>query len=323
MAKLENDSLQPLVFEPLFMERIWGGRRLEALFGKRLPPGVAIGESWELVDREEAQSVVAAGRWRGRSLHELWLQHRQEIFGDIADAPRFPLLIKLLDAREKLSVQVHPPAHLAEELGGQPKTEFWYVADASPAADLYVGFKKGSSRAAFADALKSGTVEEHLHRVPVQAGDAMFLPSGRMHAIGAGNLIIEIQQNSDTTYRVFDWNRTDESGARRDLHIEESMQAIDFEDFEPELLSRTGEVLLTHDLFCIERWNLQQPRVIAEPGSLAVVVCVTGEAECAGVRLKAGELLLLPAACTDRAVQPRAAGTSVLRVMQGRGKNPR
>ncbi|MDQ6656558.1 MAG: class I mannose-6-phosphate isomerase [Verrucomicrobiota bacterium] len=319
MAEPANDALQPLVFEPLFMERIWGGRRLEALFGKRLPPGVAIGESWELVDRAEAQSIVAAGPWRGRSLHELWLQHRAEVFGEMADAPRFPLFIKLLDASEKLSVQVHPPPHAAEELGGEPKSEFWYVAEAAPAAELYVGLKKGSSRAALAQALESGTVEEHLHRLPVRAGDAMFLPSGRMHAIGACNLIVEIQQNSDTTYRVFDWNRTDTGGAPRDLHIDESMQSIDFEDFEPELVSPAGEVLLAHDLFCIERWNLEQPRHIAERGTFGVVMCLTGEAECAEVRLKAGELLLLPADAAHRVLRPRVDGTSVLRVTQGSG----
>src|SRR3982751_891205 len=144
---------QPLVFEPIFMERVWGGRRLESLFGKRLPPGARIGESWEIVDRPEAQSVVHDGTLRGETLHDLWMNRRAEIFGDVPDAPRFPILVKLLDAQEKLSVQVHPPADAAKELGGEPKTEFWYVAETGPAAELYVGLKSGSSRADFANAL--------------------------------------------------------------------------------------------------------------------------------------------------------------------------
>ncbi|HSH38163.1 MAG TPA: type I phosphomannose isomerase catalytic subunit, partial [Chthoniobacterales bacterium] len=214
---------QPLVFEPIFMERIWGGRRLQTLFGKRLPAGVRIGESWEIVDRPEAQSVVHQGPWRGTTLHALWTEHRQDVFGEIAHSRRFPILIKLLDAEDKLSLQVHPPAEIAAELGGEPKTEFWYIADASPAAELYVGMRRESSRAAFEEAIASGTAEEHVQRVPVKAGDGMFLPSGRVHAIGAGNVIVEVQQNSDTTYRVFDWNRTDDTGKPRTLHVAESL----------------------------------------------------------------------------------------------------
>src|SRR5919198_2617614 len=118
----------PLTFEPIFIERMWGGRRLESEFQKKLPPQKRIGESWEIVDRPEAQSIVANGLLHGTSLHDLWIRYRQEIFGDIPDAARFPLLIKLIDAREKLSLQVHPPEEISAKLGGEPKTEFWYVA---------------------------------------------------------------------------------------------------------------------------------------------------------------------------------------------------
>ena len=142
-AALQNDApflacraamtiQQPLIFQPIFMERVWGGRRLESLFGKPLPAGARIGESWEIVDRTEAQSVVDAGPLQGRTLHDLWSTHRAEIFGNAPDGARFPLLIKLLDAQEKLSLQVHPPATVAAELGGEAKTEFWYIAEASP-----------------------------------------------------------------------------------------------------------------------------------------------------------------------------------------------
>ena len=296
------------------MERIWGGRRLESLYGKRLPPGVRIGESWELVDRPEAQSVVDVGPWCGRTLHDLWVNERQQVFGTINDAPRFPILIKLLDAQEKLSVQVHPPASAAVEMGGEPKTEFWYIAEAAPAAELYVGLTPESSRAAFEAAIANGDAHEHLHRVQVTAGDAMFLPSGRVHAIGAGNVIVEIQQNSDTTYRVFDWNRTDANGSQRQLHVEESLRAIDFNDRTPALVEPVGESMVQHPLFHIDKWGLESPRQGAEPGQLAVICCVSGSIECAGITQHAGGLFLLPASLTDRTLRPLEPSTYLLRV---------
>ncbi len=305
---------QPLVFQPLFMERIWGGRRLESLYGKRLPPGVPIGESWELVDRPEAQSVVDNGAWRGRTLHDLWMNERQHVFGAIDEAPRFPLLIKLLDAQEKLSVQVHPPSSTAKEMGAEPKTEFWYIAEAAPAAELYVGLTPESSRGSFEAAIANGNADEHLHRLPVSAGDAMFLPSGRVHAIGAGNVIVEIQQNSDTTYRVFDWNRTGSDGTPRQLHVEESLRAIDFDDRTPALVEPVGESMVRHPLFHVDKWNLDGPRDDADAGRFAVICCITGGLECAGVKLPAGGVFLLPASSEDRTLRPLETSTHLLRV---------
>ena len=132
---LRNEVTAPLTFQPIFIERMWGGRRLESELRKKLPPQKPIGESWEIVDRSEAQSVVASGPLGGRTLHELWTQQREEIFGDLANTPRFPLLIKILDAQKKLSLQVHPPENIASKLGGEPKSEFWYVAAANPDAE--------------------------------------------------------------------------------------------------------------------------------------------------------------------------------------------
>ena len=305
---------EPLIFEPIFMERIWGGRRLETLYGKHLPHGVRIGESWEIVDRPEAQSVVHRGAWRGATLHDLWMNHRREAFGDIADSPRFPILIKLLDAEEKLSLQVHPPAEIATELGGEPKTEFWYIADAQPTAELYVGMRRESSRDAFEQAIAAGTAEEHVCRVPVKTGDGMFLPSGRVHAIGGGNVIVEVQQNSDTTYRVFDWNRTDAAGNPRELHVEQSLRCIDFDDCEPSLVDPDREALVSHSLFHIEKWTLDTSREVAPRGEFAIVCCLSGRVECAGNSIGPGEFLLAPAAMEERLLNAQANDTSLLRV---------
>src|SRR5437667_6680266 len=166
------DLTTPLTFRPIFMERIWGARRIETEFGKKLPPNVKIGESWEIVDRPEAQSVVANGPLKGKTFHELWIERRKEIFGEVSEAARFPLLIKLLDARERLSLQVHPPENVAAKLGGEPKSEFWYVAAADPDAELFLGFREPIMRDQFEKALRNGTAADHVHKIRVKAGDA-------------------------------------------------------------------------------------------------------------------------------------------------------
>lgn len=297
------------------MERVWGGRRLESEFGKKLPPQKPIGESWEIVDRPEAQSIVRNGLLRGKTLHELWTQHRDEIFGDLPDSPRFPLLLKLLDAHEKLSLQVHPPEKVANRLGGEPKTEFWYVAAADPGAELYLGFREPITRDQFEKALCDGTAADHVHKIRVESGDAVFLPAGRFHAVGAGNLVIEVQQNSDTTYRVFDWNRVDDMGKQRQLHVDQALQCIDFTDIRPRLLRRESELLLRDNLFEIQKWNLDSPREIAPRGQFAIVCCLTGSFRGGGVDLMPGEFLLIPAQLQERQLHPRLDGTTLLRVM--------
>ena len=304
----------PLIFEPLYMERVWGGRKLETLFGKKLPGGAVIGESWELVDREEAQSVVHCGPLRGQTLNELWMNLRAEIFGSrYAHAgSRFPLLFKLLDAAEKLSVQVHPPAAVAPELKGEPKTEMWYVAAADSGADMYAGLKTGTTREQFEEALSTGRCASLLHRIPTQAGDCIFIPSGRVHAIGGGNVIVEVQQNSDTTYRVFDWNRTGLDGKPRALHIDESMRSIDFNDFEPALQNPQAEPLVACEHFAIRRWELDAPREAAPAGDFAVITCLSGAVSCAGETYGPGQFFLVPACLEDRMLQPAAPGTALL-----------
>jgi len=312
MSKLNLPT--PLTFEPIFMERVWGGRRLESEFGKKLPSQRPIGESWEIVDRPEAQSIVRDGLLRGKTLHELWTQYRDEIFGEAPDSSRFPLLLKLLDAHDKLSLQVHPPEKLADRLGGEPKTEFWYIAAADAGAELYLGFRESITRDQFEKALRDGTAADYVHTVRVSTGDSVFLPAGRCHAVGAGILLIEVQQNSDTTYRVFDWNRVDDKGKQRQLHVDQALQCIDFDDVRPRLLQSEGELLLHHDLFEIQKWNLDSPREIVPRGQFAIACCLTGSLRCADVDLTPGEFFLIPAQLENRQLHSRTEGTTLLRI---------
>jgi mannose-6-phosphate isomerase len=297
------------------MERIWGGRKLEALFGKKLPPDKRVGESWEIVDRPESQSVVANGSLNSKTLHELWSQHRREIFGDVPNSPRFPLLIKLLDAHEKLSLQVHPPEKVAAKLGGEPKTECWYVAAAEPNSEILVGFKRVTTRGQFEQSLLTGSAADYVHSIPVKAGDAMFLPAGRFHGIGGGNVLVEVQQNSDTTYRVFDFNRVDEkTGKPRPLQVDQALECIDFNDVAPKLVEQKDELIVKDEVFEIQKWNLNSSREVAPIGQFAIVCCLAGSLSCANVDLRPGGFFLVPASLQDRQVKPRASGTSLLRV---------
>lgn len=278
------------------MTRVWGGRELERVYGRTLPDAAPYGESWEIVDRENEQSVVRGGRFGGLTLHQLWTDHREEMFGpNLPSSDRFPLLIKVLDAREDLSIQVHPPAGLARSLGGEPKTEMWYIAAADVGAKLYAGLKRGVTREAFENAIHNGSVAELVHALHPRSGDSIFIPSGRLHAIGAGFLIHEIQQNSDTTYRVFDWNRPGLDGKPRELHVEESLASIDFTDHEPSLDSPRGNVLAECEYFRVEKLvlgdGIQEP---SDPGRFAIFSVADGEVSCGGVDFGKGDFFLQP-----------------------------
>jgi mannose-6-phosphate isomerase len=304
--------LYPFTFRSIFKQRVWGGRELERLYRKPLPPAVPIGESWEIADRPGDVSVVANGPLAGKDLRWLMENHAAELLGDAkAHDRRFPLLIKILDAQEKLSLQVHPPAARAAELGGEPKTEMWYLAEAAPGAELYVGLKRGVTRAEFESKVEAGTVAECFHRVRVQSGDAMFLPSGRVHALGAGLVIFEIQQNSDTTYRVFDWNRLGLDGKPRELHVPQSLASIDFNDFEPSLLPRAFarqgvqqvRPLVRDPLFTVEVHRAGAGvDVPLRPGKMQIIGLLTGRVQVGGGQATAdlapGQFCLLPASLT-------------------------
>jgi mannose-6-phosphate isomerase len=279
------------------MRRVWGGRRLESLYGKRLPSGVRIGESWEIVDREDAQSVVHNEPLRGATLHDLWTKQRKEIFGaNTPVTPRFPLLFKLLDCQDRLSVQVHPPPEVASRFNGEPKTEMWYLMATLLDSDLYAGLKRGVTREQFEEALQAGRVAELIHRIPTRAGEAFFIPSGRIHAIGAGNVIFEVQQSSDTTYRVFDWNRLGLDGKPRALHLDESLASINFDDPEPGVVEPQGEVLVACPHFRVERWEFADAsRPTGTDDAFAVFTVVNGKFECGGLEFTDGDFFLVPA----------------------------
>lgn len=306
------DFSQPLSFTPIYQERVWGGRALAKRLGRVIPEGVPIGESWDLVDRSDAQSVVDAGPCVGMTLHELWTRYRAELFGnDFPDGERFPMLFKILDANALLSVQVHPPEKQATLFGGDPKTEAWVFLEADPGAEVYVGFRNGVTRADFESTLQNGEIEPLLHRIEVKAGDAMYVPSGRCHAIGAGCLIAEVQQNSDTTYRVFDWNRVGLDGKLRELHPKESLACINFDDHEPGLAEQDGERIVACPFFRIARWALDQPRVVACDNASFFLV-MEGAVECAGRIFQTGSTFLLPRS-VGFTLMPQGPGTVILR----------
>ena len=272
---------------------------LASFLGRKLPGAAPIGESWELVDRPEAQSAVTAGPWAGKTLHELMTDHTVELMGPAWPRERpFPILVKWLDCRDRLSVQVHPPAGIAARLGGEPKTENWYFAQADAGAAVYAGLRAGVTRASFERAIGAGMVDQCLDRLPVRQGDSLLIHSGTMHAIDAGNVILEIQQNSDTTYRVYDWGRMGLDGKPRALHVRESLESLSANTAEPPRLIRSEagtEVLAQCREFTIRRERLvaggrlsfaarQQARILsAVAGTLA-----------GGTTLGVGENILLP-----------------------------
>jgi mannose-6-phosphate isomerase len=296
---------EALCFHPVYRERVWGGRALESTLGRVLPEERQIGESWEIVDRPEVQSIVAGGALDGLRLRTVIERHARDLLGPEWPGDRpFPLLVKWLDCRERLSLQVHPTAAVAARLGGEPKTENWYIAHTVQGAQLLVGLKRGVSRQKFERAIADNTVEECLHRFPVAAGDSIFVRSGQVHAIDAGNLILEVQQNSDTTYRVHDWGRVGLDGKPRPLHIAESLDSILWDNFEsgPVRAAPTSGVLAECDEFLIRRVVLgpgerlhlaaaEQPRILSAVNGDVVILGAAEKSAKGAPDLSAGRSL--------------------------------
>jgi len=263
-------ALYPLTFHPEYRQYVWGGRGLERL-GRVLPPAATVAESWEISGHPDSPTRVDAGPLAGQPLTEIMAAYGGELVGRRAQAAlakgRFPLLIKLLDAAEQLSVQVHPPDDYAaeHEAGEWGKTEMWYFLHAEPEARIIYGLQPGVDRERFRRALAEGRLEECLHFLPVRTGDAVLVPAGAVHALLGGVLVAEIQQTSDITYRVYDWNRLGPHGLPRPLHVDKALDVIDFGFTArgparpvplPAPSGARGELLAQCPYFAVERWAL-------------------------------------------------------------------
>lgn len=327
-------SLYPLQFHPALKAYLWGGRNLASKLGRTLPPGEKIAESWDIAAHPDGESIVANGVYAGLSLtalheqlglaligsHNAWAQARH----------KFPLLVKLLDAQERLSVQVHPDdAYAAQHAGAElGKTEMWVILDAAPEAAVILGVQPGVTRATFEAALAAGRLESQLHVLPVQAGDFVCVPAGSLHAILGGLLIAEIQQNSNTTYRVYDWNRRGADGRSRPLHLESALEVINFTQVAPPLprpqsrpapAGQRREVLCRNRYFTVERLELPagaQWDGVCDGRSLEIWGVLSGRASLVSqggrVNAPAVTFTLLPAALGPFQVQAES-NTQLLR----------
>jgi len=294
-------TLYPMKFKPIFKERIWGGQALKTYFGKDIPAG-NIGESWELADLPEDKSEIVNGPLAGKTIDQVIAEYGQQVTGNPNYQPPFPLLIKILDAQDFLSVQVHPDEELCKRSGkGDPKTECWYIIDKEPGAVIYKGLKPGTTKEQFKTAIEDGTTADLLEKIDVRIGECHLLPSGTAHAIGKGLLIAEIQQPSDTTYRVFDWNRLDAEGKGRQLHIEDALESIHFDSSEDDLSVKTVGRLVDTDAFKVDKGHQTAGcEVLLSDGEMKTMVFISGKGtiECEGieaVEFEKGNTLLVPA----------------------------
>ncbi|MBP86432.1 MAG: mannose-6-phosphate isomerase [Planctomycetaceae bacterium] len=303
--------LWPLRFEPVFRRYIWGGRRLQTVLGKSIGEGEDYAESWEVVDHGEDQSVVKAGEFEGATLRQIVEQHGAELLGRHYPQSQFPLLFKLLDCNRNLSVQVHPNDEQGQcldppDLG---KTEAWVVLHAERGSALYAGLKRGFDREAFEREINRGTTELCLHKIEPRVGDCIFIPAGIVHALGEGLVVAEIQQASDTTFRIFDWNRVDSSGNPRPLHIEVALDVIDYGAGPvsvqvPEPTDRPHvERLVSCDKFTLDRLRVGGELMIGGDDRFHIVSVIGGSLMLDGDPtdrpVQRGETVLLPASCGE------------------------
>ena len=293
-------KIYPLKFEPIYKERIWGGKFLHEVFGRQMPKGKRIGESWELSDLPNDKSKIINGELAGKTLLEAITEYSKEITGIDKFPLPFPLLIKLLDCGDVLSVQVHPDREACVRMGkGDLKTECWYIIQAKPGAVIYKGLKQGVTREKFEKAIKDGTVDKMLNKVEVQPGECHHLPAGTVHAIGAGLLIAEIQTPSDTTYRVFDWNRVDDKGKPRAMHIEESLESIHYDSSGDNLSVNSVGRLADCEFFKVDKGHQTRKCEVLLSGQMKTLIILNGygsfENQDGTVEFGAGQTILIPA----------------------------
>ena len=322
------DPIGPLLLAPVYKDYPWGGSRIPERYGRTGTPEICA-ESWEISAHADGMGVVTHGKYAGRSLAALVAEHPAAVLGHRTSEASFPLLFKLIDARGALSVQVHPSNATAGLSGGDPKTEMWVVLDAAPGAGVYAGLRPGVTRDTFETALKDGDLEAVLCFLPVVPGQAVFIPGGLVHAIGAGCLLMEVQQNSNTTYRVYDWNRRGNDGKPRELHIAQALEVIGWNlspasavspvmrSIQPGL--RCGK-LVACEFFDTERLELSQETAFCNGGAgfhalFVVSGQVTLESAHPTVVLNEGTSCLLPASLSDYRLRPGPDPAVLIRTM--------
>ncbi|MBN1231332.1 MAG: class I mannose-6-phosphate isomerase [Anaerolineales bacterium] len=315
MEKTEiNDKhkFYPMLFNPILKDYIWGGKNL-AKFGRPLPEEGVVAESWEIAAHQAGDTMISNGLYEGKSLSQIYQKLGLDLIGKknqwAQDRGIFPLLIKLLDASKPLSVQVHPDDNYALEHEGNElgKTEMWVILKAEPEAAVILGVEKETNAEEFRQAIVKGTLEKYLHKIPVQAGDVINVPSGSVHAILEGIVLTEIQQNSNTTYRVYDWNRLGSDGVPRELHIEQGLDVIDYRQVQPqkvipEILENTEgsriEVLEHNCYFTTQRVTLKKGTTFSgncDGESLEIWGVLSGSVELNSTHLEEIQFTLLPA----------------------------
>ena len=315
-------TLYPLKFTPILKEKIWGGNKIETILKHEISPLKNCGESWEVSGIVDDESVVSNGFLAENNLNELMEIYLTDLVGEKNYEKYglgFPLLIKFIDAQDNLSVQVHPDDEVAQEKYGQNgKTEMWHVIQADEGAGLYVGFNQKITAQQYMDAVENGTLENYLKFYPVKASDTFMIPAGTVHAIGKGVLLAEIQQPSDITFRIYDWNRVDENGNGRELHTEEAFEAIHSEQnlddfqvhYEPE---KNKTVTLVHSPYFntnLLEMDMQVEKSFVQLDSFVIYICLEGNAFLVSgdskERLETGEVVLVPAEVDHLTIIPDA-----------------
>ncbi len=311
--------LYPLKFKPVFKDKIWGGRKINTNLGLDFSPLPKCGEAWTLSGVAGCQTVVSNGFLEGNELNEILEIYMDELVGEKVYekyANEFPILVKFIDANDYLSIQVHPDDELAARRNiGNGKTEMWYILDADPGAELITGFGPEMNRATYLDFFNQKRLKEILNFEKVQKGDVFFIPSGRVHALGPGILLAEIQQTSDTTYRIYDWDRVDSEGHSRELHTDLALDAIDFSHVDSYRSPYKHEINKTAcmvDCSCFTTNLLELDHTVGKDysglDSFVIYICVEGKAEIRTgeecTSLTAGEVLLLPAIIDEVSLTP-------------------
>jgi mannose-6-phosphate isomerase len=314
---MKTEPLYPLLFEPVYKDYLWGGNRISQSYGRTGTPEICA-ESWEISAHPDGMSVVSNGSLAGKTLADLVSHYGAALQGTRAGTGPFPLLLKIIDAAQVLSVQVHPDNPGAAKYGGEPKTEMWYVLDAVSDAALIMGLQPGTDPARCRQAIDAGELETLLTWVAAKPSDAFFIPGGRVHGLGIGCLILEVQQNSNTTYRLYDWDRVDADGLPRQLHIEKAFEVIRWQDDgnarvprQPLLETNQVQKILVcgFSYFRVEKWTVRGAlETDGTPETFQAFFCAQGEVILGAgehtVTLKAGDSCLVPAGIERFTLRP-------------------